>query len=91
MAPYGAGKLRGFQSLVVGKGKCPSCHFSDDEGHGLCHWAPLLMPLGYTGLRKEKGWEKVLVSFIMDLKERCQEVLLPRGTNGDPDGNLTRY
>lgn len=59
------------------------------------HPATLVMMRGMASVhrtpRKEKGWEKVLVSFIMDLKERCQEVLLPRGTNGDPDGNLTRY
>lgn len=53
------GRLRGSQTLVDGKGICPTSHSGDDEGHGLCHWGPLLMPLGYTGLRKEKGWEEV--------------------------------
>lgn len=31
------------------------------------------------------------MSFITDMKERCKEVLLPRGTQWLPDGNLTRY
>lgn len=50
------GRLHGPQTLMD--------HCSDsDEERCLCHGGPLLVPVGYTELKKEEGWEKVGVLY----------------------------